>query len=237
MSDQISFPIRINRYLSLKGFATRKGADELVEKGSVTINGAIAKLGDKVTARDIVEVVRGNLPPQKFVYLAYYKPRGIITHSPKKHERAIKDLVSIPGVFPIGRLDKDSEGLIILTNDGRITERLLHPRFVHEKEYAVLVNEPIPSGAKKSLESGMRDKGELLTAEEVRISGPNYLTITLTEGKKHQIRRMLAKLGLTVTHLKRTRIMNIHLGGLKPGEQRVLTGKARQSFLADLGLA
>lgn len=236
MTDQIPFPVRINRYLALKGLATRKGADELIKKGSVLLNGVQARLGDQVHAHDTVEV-SGRSSKKSYAYLAYYKPRGVITHSPKKGEVAITDLVRIPNIFPVGRLDKDSEGLIILTDDGRVTERLLHPRFIHEKEYAVIVAERIPGDTAKRLTAGIRDKGELLKAKNATAVGPNHLIITLTEGKKHQIRRMLAALGLTVTHLKRMRIMHVHLGALKPGAHRAITGKAKAGFLHDLGLA
>lgn len=237
MPQPIPFPVRINRYLALKGLSTRKGADELIKKGLVRLNGSTAHLGDQVHAHDTVEVIGGKSSKKSFTYLAYYKPRGVITHSPKKGEVAIKDLVSIPGVFPIGRLDKDSEGLIILTDDGRITERLLHPRFVHEKEYAVIVAERIPADTVKRLIAGIRDKGELLKAKAATVVGPNHIVITLTEGKKHQVRRMLAALGLSVTHLKRTRIMHVHIGSLAPGAHRAITGKAKAGFLKDLGLA
>lgn len=234
--QHIPFPVRINRYLALKGLATRKGADELIKKGLVRLNGSPANLGDQVHARDTVEVLGHRSSKKSLVYLAYYKPRGVITHSPKRGEVAIKDLVSIPGIFPVGRLDKDSEGLIILTDDGRITERLLHPRFINEKEYVVIVAERIPHDAVRRLTAGISEGGELLKATNATIAGEYHIIITLTEGKKHQVRRMLAALGLSVVRLKRTRIMHVHIGALAPGEYRPLTGKAKAGFLKDLGL-
>jgi 23S rRNA pseudouridine2604 synthase len=228
-------PMRLNRYLAHAGIATRREADALIEQGRVFVNGEKAKLGMRVTDADDISVEEANR--RKLTYLAYYKPRGIITHSPQGlKERAINDIVEMPGVFPVGRLDKASEGLIILTNDGRVTERLLHPRFAHEKEYEVSVQEAIAPKKLILLEQGIVDQGERLTAKKATLTSQHTLSITLTEGKKHQIRRMLAALHLTVVSLKRVRIMQVHLGALKPGQSRPLAGIAKEAFLRDLDL-
>lgn len=236
--EQIIFPIRINRYLALKGLATRRGADKLISDGLVIINGKTAVLGDKVQSKnDKVEVLKDKSKKVKeAVYIAYYKPRGIVAHSPKNNEQSIADILDFPGVFPIGRLDKSSEGLIILTNDGRVTERLLHPRFAHEKEYEVIVREKIPSYVKKIFEGGVVNEGETLKAKKVIITGPHTLIVILTEGKNHQIRRMLAEVRLTVERLKRVRIMGINLGSLKSGQARIFSPEIRKKFLANLKL-
>lgn len=237
MAEEILYPIRINRYLALKGMATRRGADQLIEAGLVRIAGKKAVLGDKVeNAEVLVEVIKDKKSAKKLVYIAYYKPRGIITHSPQEHEESIDQISGFPGTFPIGRLDKDSEGLIILTNDGRVTERLLHPRFKHEKEYKVTVREDIPSNLKRVLEDGVYNAGEWLKAKKVMVVPPRTIHIILTEGKKHQIRRMLSEARLTVEKLVRTRVMGIHLGALKPGKARVLEGAARKAFLQSIEL-
>lgn len=235
MSD-IPYPLRINRYLALKGLVTRRDADKLIAAGSVRLNGEKAKLGDRVEESDTVEIVRGGRATKECSYIAYYKPRGIITHSPQGEERSIGDISGFAGTFPVGRLDKSSEGLIILTDDGRVTERLLHPRFAHEKEYVVTVREKIRSDVPKILEAGVVNEGERLTAKKVDISGTHTLKIILTEGKKHQIRRMLDVVHLTVERLVRTRIMGIHLGALRPGAGRPLRGAAKSSFLKSIGL-
>lgn len=235
MSD-IPYPLRINRYLALKGLVTRRDADKLIAAGSVRLNGKKAKLGDRVEASDTVEVVRGGRASREYAYVAYYKPRGVITHSPQGDERSIGEISGFSGLFPIGRLDKASEGLIILTDDGRITDRLLHPRFAHEKEYVVTVREKIRSDAPKILEAGVINDGERLTAKKVEISSTHTLKIVLTEGKKHQVRRMLDVVHLTVERLVRTRIMGVHLGALRPGEGRTLHGLAKKSFLKGLTL-
>lgn len=238
MAEAIVYPLRINRYLALRGLATRRGADELIAAGLVRIAGKKAVLGDKVnTAETIVEVIKDKAQPaKKLVYIAYYKPRGVITHSPQEWEQSIDEISGFPGTFPIGRLDKDSEGLILLTNDGRVTERLLHPRFKHEKEYKVIVREGIPSNLKRVLEEGVYNAGDWLKAKRVIVVPPRTLHIVLIEGKKHHIRRMLSEAHLTVEQLIRTRVMDIHLGALKPGKARVLEGTARRAFLQSIEL-
>ncbi len=238
MIEEIVYPIRINRYLAQKGMATRRGADLLIEQGLVLIAGKKAVLGDKVgNAGVTVEVIKDKKQPaRKLVYIAYYKPRGIIAHSPQEFEHSIDQVSGFPGTFPIGRLDKDSEGLILLTNDGRVTERLLHPRFKHEKEYKVTVREGIPSNLKRVLEDGVYNAGEWLKAKKVVVVPPRTVYITLTEGKKHHIRRMMSEAHLTVEQLIRIRVMDIHLGALKPGKARVLEGAARKAFLASIEL-
>ncbi|TXH08050.1 MAG: rRNA pseudouridine synthase [Candidatus Moraniibacteriota bacterium] len=235
LEEPIPFPLRINRYLALRGIATRKAADALIVSGKVHINGRPAELGAKVAAEDIVEVRHGGRA-RSYRYFAYYKPRGIISHSPVRGERAITDIFSEKGVFPVGRLDKASEGLIIVTDDGRITERLLHPRFVHEKEYEVRVQEEVPASITDRLIAGVESEGDLLRAKKAKKTGRFELDIILTEGKKHQIRRMLGALHLTVKELRRVRIMNILLNDLGPGEARRIAGSELEVFLKKLGL-
>lgn len=226
--------MRINKYLAHKKYGTRRDADKLVQEGRVTINGTRAKLGDKVEEHDEVKVT---YKPRTYRYFAYHKPRGIITHSPQGEEESIEDIMPIEGVFPVGRLDKDSFGLIILTDDGRITDALLNPAHAHEKEYEVTCRDPLPSGFKKKMEAGV-DIGDYVTKPcRVTLIDPRRFTITLTEGKKHQIRRMCGYFGMSATHLKRIRIMNITLGNLKPGEHRALKGAELAEFLGSIGLA
>lgn len=237
-SPEITFPMRLNRYLAQKGLATRRQADELIAAGLVSIDGHIAKLGEKVLNTDQVVSLGDEVRKieKDYRYFAYYKPRGIITHSPQGKEKSIAGVSGLRDMFPVGRLDKDSEGLIILTNDGRITERLLSPRFEHEKEYVVTVREVWPKGVEQTLQEGVLDGGEVLRVKGVVVHDRHMASIILTEGKKHQIRRMLGGCHLTVTELKRIRILNVHLGALASGEKRELTGKAKQGFLHDLGL-
>lgn len=234
----VNFPMRLNRFMALRGLATRRGADELIAAGLVRIDGRVARVGERVeSSQTVVELAEGAGMLQKdYIYIAYYKPRGIITHSPKRSEKSIQDISKIKGVFPVGRLDKDSEGLIILTNDGRVTERLLSPRFEHEKEYFVSIDEHWPRTIQQELERGIEENGEKLHAKKFLPINKNQATIILTEGKKHEIRRMLAYFDLSVNELRRVRIMNVHVGSLRPGEGRELSGRARAGFLKDLGL-
>jgi 23S rRNA pseudouridine2604 synthase len=235
-SEKPVFPMRINKYLAWKKHSTRRGADELITKGQVFLNGRKAVLGDKVMENDTVEVrFRGKQP--EMVYLAYNKPRGIVTHSAQKGEKDIKHTALLKGVFPVGRLDKDSHGLIILTNDGRITERLLSPNFEHEKEYLVTTKEPLRSSFKEKMEAGVRIEDEKTKPCRVKVLDENTFQIILTEGKKHQIRRMCVALFQEVDDLERIRVMNIILGDLAPGSYRKITGAELKEFLRLLDLA
>ena len=228
-----AYPMRINKYLAHRGYSTRKDGDALISKGLVFINGRLAVLGDKVEEKDLVEV-RG--AQKTYRYFAYHKPVGIVTHSPQFGEKDIAVTVPIAGVFPIGRLDKKSSGLIILTDDARITDKLLNPEYVHEKEYRVVAREKLPSNFKKRMEIGVDIEGYKTKPCTVTVEGTKQCTITLTEGKKHQIRRMCAAVGVDIVTLERVRVMNIELGTLKAGEYRPISGTELAEFLKSLGL-
>ena len=230
--------VRINRYLAEKGFSTRRGADVLIEAGKVKINGRKAVLGDKVGETDKVEVDQKAMAAKQsaYVYYAYNKPVGIVTHSPQRGEQDIAQVIKVEGVFPLGRLDKDSHGLILLTNDGRVTERLLSPEAEHEKEYIVKVDKPLKQNTLTRLAKGVKIEGYITKPAIVEELGARALKLTITEGKRHQIRRMLTALGYVVTDLKRARIMNITLGDLKSGELRQLKGAELKDFLKEIGL-
>ena len=234
---QSQYPLRINKYLALNNYSTRTGGDELVKKGLVFINGTKARLGDQVYEDDEVIV---NMPKNSkpLVYYAYNKKVGISTNK----EPGAKDILSVTTfptkVFPVGRLDKDSHGLLIMTNDGRITDRLLSPRYVHEKEYIVKVEPAFSDKFIKLMSSGVRFDGYLSKRCEVwpKDKSKNIFHIILTEGKKRQIRRMCEALHHEVVDLKRVRVMNILLGKIKEGEYREITGKELDVFLKSLNL-
>ncbi len=234
MQEKSLYPMRINKYLALKQYSTRRGADELIQSKKVFINGKLAVLGDKVNENDKVEV-RGMDTSKKYLYFAYNKPYGVITHSSQEGENEIKDIFPVKGVFPIGRLDKNSSGLIILTNDGRITDKLLNPEYEHEKEYIVKTRDKIRSNFKEKMEAGVDIDGYITKKCNVDVLNDNTFRITLTEGKKHQIRRMCVALFNEVYELKRTRIMNVVLGRLQAGEYRPIEGKELSIFLKSLG--
>jgi 23S rRNA pseudouridine2604 synthase len=237
------YPMRINKYLAHEGISTRRGADELIARGKVLVNGRVATLGEKINKGDKVEL-RGKSSTKKYLYFAYNKPVGVITHSPQQGEKDIKNSVpmgtpsGVPlrDVFPVGRLDKDSSGLIILTNDGRVTDRLLNPEYDHDKEYRVRTLDPLRDSFKKTMEAGVDIEGYLTKPCTVRKSGPKSFTITLTEGKKHQIRRMVSAMHNTVVELERTRILNVRLDNLAPGTWRAIEGEELKTFLSQIGM-
>lgn len=231
--ESISYPIRINKYLALNNLSTRRGADELIKRRQVLINGRVAVLGDMVNQGDIVKIPK-DIVKKKYSYFAFYKPRGVITHSPQKDEKSIRDILKNKYIFPIGRLDKGSEGLIILTDDGRITDKLLNPKYHHEKEYIVKVRTPLKSNFKRLMESGINIDGYLTKKCKVVIINNFTFRIILSEGKKHQIRRMCGALNYAIDDLKRVRIMNIHLGNLKPNQLSPIVGEELDIFLNDL---
>lgn len=245
------FPMRINKYLSHIHKMTRKTADILIEKKQIKINGKIAQLGDKVTEDDIVEVEQKELDSMRknYAYFAYNKPVGIVTHSPEHDEMDIRQVLmknsQLPphitkSLFPVGRLDKKSIGLIILTNDGRITDRLLNPDYVHDKEYVVTTVQALPNFFKKHMEAGIQigrgSESYKTKPAKIDIINPHTFSITLTEGKRHQIRRMCEALRVDVRELKRVRVMNIRLGKLAPNTTRRIDGKELEDFLKSLGL-
>ncbi|MEI8174365.1 MAG: pseudouridine synthase [bacterium] len=225
--------MRINKYLADKKISTRRGADELIKEKKVFINGKLAVLGDQVKETDIIEV-KGE-KHKEYVYFAYNKPIDTITHSPQGEEEDIKEKIKnkdIPqDVFPLGRLDKNSHGLLILTNDGRITDALLNPKYFHEKEYLVKTSNKLRSNFKQKMEAGVNIEGYVTKKCKVRIINDFTFRVILTEGKKHQIRRMCSALFQEVADLKRERIMNIKLDNLKSNNFREIKGEELATFL------
>ena len=226
----MKYPIRINRYLSINNYATRKEADKLVESGFVFINKEKAILGSKVNKGDIVTISK-NAPKKTHVYYAYYKPIGISTNKDSNARDILSETKFPHKVFPIGRLDKDSHGLIIMTNDGRITDRLLSPKYIHEKEYIVKVEPNFSDKFLELLQNGVRFDGIISKKCSAKRKNNNTFHIILTEGKKRQIRRMCEALHHKVIDLKRIRVMNIELGKLKPGKYRKIKGIELENFL------
>jgi 23S rRNA pseudouridine2604 synthase len=230
--------MRINRYLAHKKLTTRRGADELIKKKKVLINGRIAILGDKVIESDAVEVLEKQPKPEHFLYLAYNKPRGIVTNLPQGDEREIADIMpkTKDKVFPIGRLDKESRGLIILTNDGRITDRMLNPQYDHEKEYHVTVNKHFSPSFLKILSNGVKLNDYTTKPAKTERLDDTKFSIILKEGRKRQIRRMCSAVNFEVVDLQRVRIMNITLGNIKENQVRAIEGAELKQFLGCLGL-
>lgn len=237
-TQPIEYPIRINRYLLLKGYCSRRKADTFIAQGQVRLNGKVAVLGDKVNEGDTVEVGKlVTVTAKDRRYYALNKPVGIVSHDPKEGEQGIEDILPQDrSVVPIGRLDKASYGLILLSNDGRIVNRMLSPEFEHEKEYIVSVDKVLKESVARRMSKGMWLENFKAKPCIVEMIGPKTLRIVLTEGKKHQIRRMCVASGYQVRELKRVRIMNIHLGSLKPGAYRELTENELTALFKKLGM-
>jgi len=232
--------MRINKYLALKNHATRRGADEIISQKKVFINGTLAVLGDKVAETDIVEVRRkANTLPQ-YDYFAYNKAVGLVTSAQTPHEQDIVRSLPVEmkklKLFPLGRLDKNSHGLIILTNDGRVTDRLLNPKYEHEKEYEVTTLKPLRTNFREKIGKGVNIEGYITKPAKVKILNERKFLITLVEGKTHQIRRMMSALFNEVVDLKRVSVMNIRLNNLPEGSYRPITKEELPIFLESLNL-
>lgn len=222
MSDNTLY--RLNKFISDTGFCSRREADRLIENGNVTINGVIATVGTKVSEQDQVLIDGKPLKDKpKRVYLAYHKPVGITCTTERHIQGNIVDAVRYPErIFPIGRLDKPSEGLIFLTNDGDIVNKILRAGNAHEKEYIVTVNKPITERFIQQMSRGVPILDTVTLPCTVQQRSKQSFSIILTQGLNRQIRRMCEYLGYDVVTLKRNRIMHIRLAGLKPGQWRLL---------------
>jgi 23S rRNA pseudouridine2604 synthase len=227
--------MRLNKYISETGTCSRREADAWIEAGRVTINGQVATLGTKVGENDRVCVDGRELGAAKqHVYIAFNKPVGITCTTERHIYGNIVDFIGHrERIFPIGRLDKDSEGLILLTNNGDIVNEILRAENEHEKEYVVTVDRPVTPIFLDGMASGVRILGTVTTPCTVKRVAPATFRIILTQGLNRQIRRMCSFFGYKVVRLQRVRIINITLEGLKIGQWRELTRKEVQGLLPD----
>ena len=231
--------MRLNKFISDSGKASRREADKMIEAGRVKINGKKAKIGDQVNPGDkvmvdgaLIEVVDSE---QAKVYIALNKPVGITSTTEKNVKDNIVDFMNYPSrIFHIGRLDKDSEGLILMTDDGDIVNEILRSENKHEKEYIVSVDKPITDEFVEKMSKGVKILGTKTLPCKVKQLSSNEFNIILMQGLNRQIRRMCETLGYNVTSLKRLRIMNIELGKLPVGEWRFLTAKEQDQLFGDL---
>lgn len=219
---------RLNKYLSDAGVCSRRAADAAIEAGQVMVNGEIAVMGMKVTSED--EVLFNGRPvsnkSKKEILIAYNKPAGIVCTAEKREKNNIIDHLNYPErIYPIGRLDKDSTGLILLTNQGDLVNKIMRAVNAHEKEYVVTVDKEITADFIKKMSGGVYlDELKVTTRKcQIKKLGPNKFNIILTQGLNRQIRRMCQALGYHVRALKRVRIMNINLGELKEDTYRDIT--------------
>ncbi len=230
--------MRLQKFLSRAGICSRRKGEEYIKAGWVKVNGKIVtELGVKVDPeRDAVEVdsdaIRSDSAP---TYIALNKPKGYVSSCDQQNEKIVLDLLDISErVYPVGRLDKESTGLLLLTNDGHLHHRLSHPSFNHEKEYEVTVAKPLPEGALRKLAKGLPMMGTRTRPARVKRISARRFGIVLQEGKNRQIRRMIRKVGNQVTHLKRIRIANIKMGNLPSGSWRYLTKIEKEKLLKAL---
>jgi len=217
--------IRINKYLSDAGICSRREADRYIEEGKVKIDGVAAQMGSKVTKNNVVTFCDKPVKKEeKLVLIAFNKPEGIVCTTDHSEPDNIIDYIGYNmRIYPIGRLDKDSEGLILLTNDGNIVNKILRAENNHEKEYIVTVNKEITLEFLKKMSSGIAILDTVTKPCKVNQIDKNTFNIVLTQGLNRQIRRMCETLGYRVTNLRRVRIMNILLGRLKTGDYRNVT--------------
>lgn len=229
--------IRINKFFTQHGICSRREADRLIESGRVTVNRQVAKLGDQVGPGDVI-ARDGEIIPwgQEAVYIKYHKPVGVTTTSETHVPRNIIAEIGHPErIFPIGRLDKDSSGLILLTNDGDIVNAILRTEHGHEREYEVSVDRPFDRVFLDRMASGVVILGRPTKPCRLERLGPRRFRIILTEGRNRQIRRMCRALGFRVTELHRVRIMHITIGGMAKGRWMPLTPEERRELFHALG--
>jgi 23S rRNA pseudouridine2604 synthase len=227
--------LRLNKYISETGLCSRREADARIEAGRVTINGVVATLGTQVAAGDVVCVDGKPVGGQeRHVYIALNKPVGVTSTVEPHVAGNLLEVVKYPQrIFPIGRLDKDSEGLLLLTNNGDIVNEILRSENEHEKEYVVTVDRPVTEIFLNGMASGVRILGTVTKPCKVRRIGAATFRIILTQGLNRQIRRMCSFFGYKVLKLQRVRIINLELGDLKPGQWRQLAAEEVRGLLPD----
>ena len=216
---------RLNKFIADSGYCSRREADRLIEEGRVTVDGRRGALGDRILPGMRVMVDGKALSGDgEKVYLLLYKPRGIVCTADPREPMNVVDYVGYPiRVFPVGRLDKDSEGLLLLTSDGEIVNRILRAAGGHEKEYEVTIDRPVTRAFVEKMMAGVPILDTVTLPCRVRKTGERSFNIILVQGLNRQIRRMCEALGCNVTHLRRVRLMDLKLGGMRPGEWRELT--------------
>ena len=234
--DQQQTGKRLNKYLADSGYCSRREADRLISEGRVRVDGRVGALGDRVLPGTSVTVDGRSLSgASEKVYILLNKPRGIVCTADPREPMNVVDYVNHPArIFPVGRLDKDSEGLLLMTSDGEIVNRMLRAAGGHEKEYEVTIDRPVTREFAERMMAGVPILDTVTLPCRVRRTGERSFNIVLVQGLNRQIRRMCEALGANVTHLRRVRIMNLKLGGLKPGQWRDVTEAELKALLGEL---
>lgn len=226
---------RVQKILAQAGLASRRKCEELIKAGKVTVNGKTVKLGDKASASDKITVNGKPVSLEKKVYIILNKPKGVVTTVKEEHGmKTVLDIVNVKErVYPVGRLDKNTEGLLILTNDGELANLLTHPRYNIEKEYLAILDKTLTEKMLETLQKGIVIDGKPVRVNKIN-AFQNKATITIHEGRKHIVRLLFAELGLYVKKLTRLRVATLSLGTLKTGEFRPLTEREITSLTSRL---
>ncbi|MBQ3269623.1 MAG: pseudouridine synthase [Clostridia bacterium] len=227
---------RLNKFIADSGYCSRREADRLIAEGRVRVDGRVGALGDRVLPGMAVTVDGQPLSGEsEKVYILLNKPKGIVCTADPREPMNVVDYLNLPTrVFPVGRLDKDSEGLLLLTSDGEIVNRMLRAAGGHEKEYEVTIDRPVTAEFAQRMMAGVPILDTVTLPCKLRRTGERSFNIVLVQGLNRQIRRMCEALGANVTHLRRVRIMHLRLGKLRPGEWRELTEAEREELMQAL---
>ncbi len=233
-NEEIKYPMRLSRHLYITNISSRREADRLIKDNQILVNGKIAKLGIKVLETDEIIIkkdAKKNLSKKQIII--FNKPVGVVSHNPQNGEKEPNDFFSFKEkLSPIGRLDKMSHGLLLMSNDGRLVDKLLNPKFSHGKEYIVRVDKHLNKEFYNKMESGINIEGYFTKPAKIKKIAPMIFSLILSEGKKHQIRRMCASLGYQIKDLQRIRFLNINIKDLPLGAHRKITSEEQDKLLS-----
>ncbi|MBD3313685.1 pseudouridine synthase [Candidatus Woesearchaeota archaeon] len=222
---------RVQKLLSNYGYCSRRKAEKLIEEGRVKVNGETISIGDKASENDDLTVDGKPVSPEKKVYLMLNKPHGCVTALTDSRYKTVMSCIDVKErVFPIGRLDYNTTGLLLLTNDGDFANKVMHPRYEIKKTYLVEIDKPITSADIKKIESGVRLEDGKTSKSKINAINPKRVEITIHEGKNRIVRRIFKHLGYKVERLKRIMIGKLRLGSLEPGEYKLLSSKQMQKI-------
>ena len=224
---------RVQKLLSNYGFCSRRKAEELIKAGKVKINNKVISIGDKAEESDKIYVDNKLVSPEKKVYIMFNKPLGCVTALTDPQYKTVMDFVKIKErIFPVGRLDYNTSGLLLLTNDGDFANNITHPSKETNKTYKVMINKPITNREISLIEDGLKIEGKKTAKSIIKKLGPALLEITIHEGRNRIVRKMFHKLDFTVVSLERIKVGNLELGDLKPGKYKELTKEERDMIFS-----